>query len=122
MAALNATIDATALLGEMLPLVLAVLVPVVVLWSGVLFWAVKWLLARYQTSLEERFTQIAADIAKTASNQQETEKQILKLKTELAKEYVRREDWIRGWSTVEAKLDAMYTKIDEIKEWVYGRN
>jgi F0F1-type ATP synthase membrane subunit b/b' len=108
--------------AQVITKVAALALTVIVLWSGVLFWAVKWLLDRYQRSIEQRLEGLETCDEHTDQRQRDVEKQILELKTELAKEYVHREDWIRGWNTVEAKLDAVYGKVDEIKDRVYARN
>ena len=44
------------------------------------------------------------------------ERELLTLKAELPLHYVRREDYIRGQSTLEAKLDGAVSKIDNLKE------
>jgi hypothetical protein len=50
---------------------------------------------------------------------------MLKLKAQLPLEYVRREDWIRFSSTLDAKLDAMRAElraeITELKERIAAR-
>ena len=47
----------------------------------------------------------------------EIEREMMRLKAQLPLEYVRREDWIRFSSTLDAKLDAMRTELrDEINE------
>ncbi|MDY6904101.1 MAG: hypothetical protein SWH61_05380 [Thermodesulfobacteriota bacterium] len=112
-------VEGVALLSQLPPVVLAILVVMVVIWSGVLLGAVKWLLSRYHESLEKRDVQILDSIAKISSAQEKTDKCVADLEKELVRDYVRREDWIRGWVTVEAKLDAVYARIDEVKEKVY---
>ena len=112
-------VDTTSMLMRLLPPVFAVLIPVVVLWSGVLFWAVRWLLNRFARNIDARFTEVGASIAGLKDTQHVADRQVMELKVELAKEYVRREDWIRGWSVVDAKLDAVWTKIDKLQERVH---
>ena len=47
----------------------------------------------------------------------EIEREVMRLKAQLPLEYVRREDWIRFSSTLDAKLDAMRAELrDEINE------
>ena len=47
------------------------------------------------------------------SNQwQRMEREMLQLKAELPLHYVRREDYIRGQSVIEAKLDALSSKLE----------
>jgi len=54
--------------------------------------------------------QCAADAAQKADD---NERSILKLRAELPLEYVRREDWIRNQTVIEAKLDALAAKLDQ---------
>ena len=49
------------------------------------------------------------------------EREILQLKAELAREYVRREDWIRFGATLDAKMDAMRAEIHEEMQELKGR-
>lgn len=41
----------------------------------------------------------------------DTEREVLTLKADLPLNYVRREDYIRGQSVIEAKLDALYSEL-----------
>ncbi len=52
----------------------------------------------------------ARDAAKKADD---NERSILQLRAELPLEYVRREDWIRNQTVIEAKLDALAAKLDQ---------
>ncbi len=53
--------------------------------------------------------EIALQAVKAAG---ENEKGLLRLRAELPLEYVRREDWVRNQTVIEAKLDALATKLD----------
>jgi hypothetical protein len=46
----------------------------------------------------------------------EVEKDLLRLRAELPVDYVRREDWIRNQTVIEAKLDGLATKLEGLKE------
>jgi len=90
----------------------------------------KLLLSQTQRHLDERFK--AQDEARTTnhdqlskrldgievanreeSNQwQRVERDLLKFQAELPVHYVRREDYIRGQSVIEAKLDGLATKLE----------
>ena len=51
--------------------------------------------------------------AKSDANQwQRVERELLNLKADLPLHYVRREDYIRGQSVIEAKLDGLGTKLE----------
>ena len=62
----------------------------------------------------DRDTDVAMECAKDAATKaDDNEKSILKLRAELPIEYVRRDDWIRNQTVIEAKLDALATKLDK---------
>lgn len=46
----------------------------------------------------------------------EVERNLLRLIADLPLAYVRREDWVRGQTVIEAKLDALAAKFDACKE------
>ena len=58
--------------------------------------------------------------AKTIERLQGFEREFLSLKAELPLHYVRREDYIRGQSVIEAKLDAVYNKLELVQ--MKGKN
>lgn len=90
----------------------------------------KALLAQMQRHLDERFTtqeaarrshhEAMVDRLTTIENTaredtaqwQRVERDLLNLKAELPVHYVRREDYIRGQSVIESKLDGLATKIE----------
>jgi hypothetical protein len=62
----------------------------------------------------DRDANVAMKCAKDAATKaDDNEKSILKLRAELPIEYVRRDDWIRNQTVIEAKLDALATKLDQ---------
>jgi hypothetical protein len=70
------------------------------------------------SKLQVQQVSTAADAAKekaknAAAKADENERSILRLRAELPLEYVRREDYIRGQTIIEAKLDALAAKIDK---------
>ena len=95
------------------------------------FWAMaKVTGSQFQKQLDERF--LSQDKASSAQNQQinlrlasiesgnqeearqwqRVERDMLKWMAEMPVQYVRREDYIRGQSTLEAKLDSLATKFE----------
>ncbi|WP_432719862.1 hypothetical protein R0381_003635 [Jeongeupia wiesaeckerbachi] len=100
---------------------------------GFLFAAGKVLLAQVDRRLEERFDSMEAARAAAAQHwdarlatlmnqmQQEAqglsalERDFLHFKAELPLQYVRREDYVRGQSVIEAKLDALYNKLEVVQ-------
>lgn len=65
-----------------------------------------------QTEIKNRLTDIEQAQRAGAGNHHELEKRFLELKAELPMNYVRREDYIRGQSTIEAKLDSLAGKLE----------
>lgn len=73
-----------------------------------LFGIGKWLLAGFQKHIDERINLIAADSAAWRT----VERDLFALRAELPDRYVRREDYIRNQSIIEAKLDALAAKLE----------
>lgn len=68
----------------------------------------KWLLGQFGQHMDERFSLLAEDAK--AWRQQEIK--LMELRSHIGENYVRREDWIRSQSVVEAKLDALAAKLE----------
>ncbi len=108
------------------------LVTLLVAFFGACAGAGKLLLAQAQRHIDERFK--AQEQARTTNHDQlsrrldsmesayrqeagqwkQVERDLLVLKSELPLNYVRREDYIRGQSVIEAKLDALGTKFENM--------
>ncbi len=52
---------------------------------------------------------------KTTAKISDLEKDFLKWQAELPEKYVRRDDYIRGQTVIEAKLDALYDKLELVQ-------
>jgi chromosome segregation ATPase len=63
--------------------------------------------------LEQRFNNLGGALQDTQKLFQDTQKDLIKLRQEISTDYVRREDWIRFSSTLEAKMDALNRKIED---------
>ncbi len=79
----------------------------------------KTLLMQTQKSLDQRFAIISEhldDIEKTGHEEalqwKQIERELMTLKADLPLLYVRREDYIRGQSVIEAKLDGLADKLE----------
>lgn len=72
----------------------------------------KVLLGQHQRHQDRRFDAIEANAKVDAGHWQTVERDLLTLKAELPLHYVRREDYIRGQSVIESKLDGLATKIE----------
>jgi len=62
--------------------------------------------------LDRRIEDVLKHREKDSSALRELERDFLRFKAALPIEYVRREDYVRGQSVIEAKLDALYHKIE----------
>ena len=58
---------------------------------------------------------------RNAENLLNLERTFLRWQAELPLQYVRREDYVRGQSVIEAKLDALYSKL-EVAQMKGGKN
>lgn len=79
--------------------------------TGIVTALVKLLLSQVEKRLGERFADVEKDIDRLSS----LERDLLQFKGELPLHYVRREDYVRNQSVIEAKLDALYSKLEVIQ-------
>lgn len=63
---------------------------------------------------EESFAKVLERQDKDAEAVQQLERAFLNFKAQLPMEYVRREDWVRGQSVIEAKLDGLALRFENI--------
>ena len=89
---------------------------------GFVFAAGRILLSQVDIRLNNRFTSLEAALAqhseeegKTAAQVLELERAFLKWQAELPMQYVRREDYVRNQTVIEAKLDRLYEKIEVVQ-------
>jgi hypothetical protein len=78
-----------------------VLATVLVGWTTVLLSAIKWLLDRYVKTIERRLGALEERVGRVS----DVERDLMHLKASLADTYVRREDWIRFMTYIDAKFD-----------------
>jgi hypothetical protein len=64
--------------------------------------------------IDARFQAIAEHQKTEWAQWQQLDRKFMEFKAELPREYVRREDYIRGQSVVESKIDALALKIENI--------
>lgn len=84
------------------------LVGLLVAFFGFAFAAGRLLLSQIDRRLEQRF----AAVESAANAVQQLERDFLKWQAKLPIDYVRREDYVRGQSILEAKLDGLAVKIE----------
>jgi len=63
---------------------------------------------------EDNFAKVLERQDKDAAAVAQLERSFLNFKADLPLEYVRREDWVRGQAVLEAKLDGVALKIENI--------
>lgn len=88
--------------------------------GGSIFGAGKAFFGRIETSLKDRDDGLKAEIAKVNDNVskeseaiRQLDREILKLKAELPREYVAKEDFVRSFTVVEAKIDAVQSTLTQ---------
>ncbi|MCN7401001.1 hypothetical protein MLJ47_26080, partial [Escherichia coli] len=67
----------------------------------------KWLFNKAEERQAARFASLEQSLQQSASSWGELEKELMRFKADLPLNYVRREDYIRGQTVIEAKLDAL---------------
>lgn len=90
---------------------------------ALMVWAFGTILVKqFKTQLDHRFTAIQCDLTKRADEEEEVAKQLRQFERDFAKfqidmplQYVRREDYIRGQTVIESKLDALYSKLELVQ-------
>lgn len=96
--------------------IIALLITVLLAWSGLLIGIIKTLLDRNQAHIDKRFSTLEKANEEEARDWQRIERELLELKADLPMEYVRREDAIRQEVVINAKLDALAEKME-----IWGR-
>lgn len=93
----------------------------------VAFATVTWLFGtllvkQFKVQLDQRFLSIQADLTKRAAEDAEVAKQLRQFEKDfsafqisLPVIYVRREDYIRGQTILEAKQDALFNKMEVVR-------
>lgn len=98
---------------------------------GAVIGAVKVIWSRIEKNLDQNFTTIEkqlSDVAKQAAKGQEEiralELKFMEFKAEMPRMYVAREDYIRGQTIIESKLDAVAAKLElvQIRQGVSNGN
>jgi hypothetical protein len=86
-------------------------------------WFIMQLKDQFQSSLSAKFETMQSSISQINEESKQwmrVERELLELKAELPVHYVRREDYVRNQTVIEAKLDAVALKLEN-KE-LRGRN
>ena len=80
--------------------------------AGIILTAGRLIASQFETRINERFDVLQKAREAEAAGITRLERDFLRLQADLPLHYVRREDYVRGQSIVEAKLDGLATKID----------
>lgn len=79
---------------------------------------IKILFMQFEKNLDNRFKAMGIrfdSLELEAKEWVRLEREFLNFKADLPLHYVRREDYVRGQTVLEAKLDAVFTKIENIQ-------
>lgn len=90
---------------------------------ALMMWAFGTILVKqFKSQLDQRFVGIQAELTKSAAEDIEVAKQLRQFERDFAKfqidmplQYVWREDYIRGQTVIESKLDALYSKLELVQ-------
>ena len=80
--------------------------------AGIIFGAGRLIAAQFELRINERFDVLQKAREAEAAGITNLERDFLRFQADLPLHYVRREDYVRGQSIVEAKLDGLAAKID----------
>ncbi|MFZ5659180.1 MAG: hypothetical protein ACOY5C_04905 [Pseudomonadota bacterium] len=82
----------------------------------------KLLLSQFEKRLSERFEAMQLSLNRQAEEEQKAaaqlaalEREFLQFRADLPLHYVRREDYVRGQSVLEAKLDALFSEVKMVQ-------
>lgn len=84
------------------------IVSIVITIIGGIIGLAKYMLAQISKDIKRIEEQGRAE----ANGWKQVERDLMELRAELPLQYVRREDYVRGQSVIEAKLDALYNKLE----------
>ena len=71
--------------------------------------------AALERLIDTRFASLDASRANDAEHRHKLERELLQMKADMPLHYVRREDYMRGQSVIEAKLDALASKLETVQ-------
>ena len=79
------------------------------------FWGLaKMLLSQTQKQITDQFTQITNHLSQQQEIDRRLEREVLELKAQLPREYVRREDYVQQVAMMITKLDAMQPRSENL--------
>lgn len=75
----------------------------------------KLFFALYEQRMTEKLGHLSSQMDSGASEIQRLEREFLKFQADMPLHYVRREDYIRGQSVIESKLDALFNEVKQVQ-------
>ena len=87
------------------------LITLVLAFLGLLVGFGKYMLAQ----IDRRITGIEQQNRTESEGWKRIERELLELRADLPLQYVRREDYVRGQTVIESKLDSLYSKLELIQ-------
>jgi hypothetical protein len=87
--------------------VLSLSVTLFLAWTGFLLGAVKYLLDKKEVQQEKRLTYLEERLGTQAEQRQALERDIWSMRTMLAQDYIKREDWVRFGTALDSKIDRL---------------
>jgi hypothetical protein len=77
------------------------------------FWAIaRLLMAQAQRNIDEKFRGIGEHMKGQDESSRRLERDLMELKAELPRDYVRREDYTQAIATIMTKIDAMTLRVE----------
>lgn len=93
---------------------LKVLVPVLLALFGMMAALIAWFADRVAKGIDRSLDELKAAIDREALRIGRVENQVLEMRAQLPENYVRREDWLRNHSVIEARLDLVFEKLERL--------
>ena len=93
----------------------AIIVSLLLAWSGFLIGVIKWLVTKAVANIEERVNNAASTANSAVTGLQQHREEYLAFLGRLPIDYYRREDMIRFETLTHAKLDALATDIRQLE-------
>ena len=90
----------------------AVVVAIISLFSGVVLIAVRFMLLGHRLHVEDSIKVISKDIRSGNEEVKRIERELTNLQISMPNDYVKREDWIRFASVIDAKQDSLNDKLN----------
>lgn len=94
---------------------IGIILTVVGAWSALLLGVIAWFIKRSFNGIDARFDSLGETMGKQASEISRIDRDLRDLRTEMHAEFVRRDDSIRQEVVINAKLDALGSKIENLQ-------